>query len=177
MTTSQSASAAVRGLVAVVLATLVGFAAHAPTSTTAASAATFTYDVPSLERVGVHEIRAAEASPAQLSAARERSASPSDSARGTSTTLRVSGNATNTGSPVGEILRQDGVKIVIYSNDHAPPHAHVLGGGAETRIGQNGKPLAGDPELTRKQQQVVDDNINAIRDAIGEYMRWYRENC
>jgi RHS repeat-associated protein len=86
-------------------------------------------------------------------------------------------NATNTASPVGEILRQDGIKIVIYSNDHAPPHAHVIGGGTETRIGQNGKPLAGDPELTKKQQKVVDDNINTIRDAIGEYMRWFRENC
>jgi hypothetical protein len=85
--------------------------------------------------------------------------------------------ATSTASPVGEILRQDGVKIVIYSNDHAPPHAHVVGGGTETRIGQNGKPLAGDPELTRKQQNVVDDNINTIRDAVGAYMRWYRENC
>jgi Domain of unknown function (DUF4160) len=85
--------------------------------------------------------------------------------------------ATNTASPVGEIFRQEGVKIVIYSNDHAPPHAHVIGGGTETRIGQNGKPLAGDPELTKKQQKVVDDNINAIRDAISEYMRWYRENC
>ncbi len=44
-------------------------------------------------------------------------------------------------------------------------------------IGQDGKPLAADPELTRKQQKVVDDNIKAIRDAIGEYMRWFRENC
>jgi hypothetical protein len=34
------------------------------------------------------------------------------------------------------------------SGDHPPAHAHVKGGGGNTRIGPIGKPLKGDPELT-----------------------------
>jgi hypothetical protein len=52
---------------------------------------------------------------------------------------------------------------------------HVLGGGPETRIGQNGKPLEGDPELTSRQQDVVDDNLGLIRRKIGEVMRQHRD--
>lgn len=76
--------------------------------------------------------------------------------------------------PVGEIIREGGVRIVINARDHGPPHAHVLGGGRETRIGQNGKPLRGDPELTDKQQRVVDKHRGAIRRAIRRYMREHR---
>lgn len=86
MTTSQRASAAVRGLLAVVLATLVGFAIYAPTSTTATSAAAYTYDVPAIPRVGVHDFDAADATSILLRSALEVSASPSVEARGTSTT-------------------------------------------------------------------------------------------
>lgn len=50
------------------------------------------------------------------------------------------------------------------------------GGGGKTRIGQNGKPLKGDPELTSKQADVVEANRKEIRDAIGEDMRRFREN-
>ena len=79
-------------------------------------------------------------------------------------------------SPVGEVLREGRIRVVINSRDHGPPHAHVLGGGSETRIGQNGKPLAGDPELTGQQKDVVEKNLDVIRDAIRDYMKWYREN-
>lgn len=48
-----------------VVAALIGCS----TGTTTASAATFTYDIPTAARVGVHEIGATEASPAQLSEA------------------------------------------------------------------------------------------------------------
>ncbi|RPF36342.1 DUF4160 domain-containing protein [Streptomyces sp. TLI_185] len=75
---------------------------------------------------------------------------------------------------VGTIVNQDGVKIQIYSNDHAPPHAHVKGKGAEVRIGQNGKPLAGDPELTRHQQSVVTENIRTIRENIRVAMERFK---
>lgn len=168
-----------RGVLAFVLAwvaalVLVGTIA---TTTTGSPRVAYAYDAPDAVRVVVPEIVAAEPGLPQFSGTQEGSASPPTASRRTPTTSFRSVVATNTASPVGEILRQDGVKIVIYSNDHAPPHAHVIGGGTETRIGQNGKPLAGDPELTKKQQKVVDDNINTIRDAIGEYMRWYRENC
>jgi RHS repeat-associated protein len=78
-------------------------------------------------------------------------------------------------SPVGEIVRDRGVRVKINSNDHAPPHAHIEGGGPPTRIGQNGKPLPGDPELTPRQNDVVQSNLPAIRKAISKYMRWYRQ--
>ncbi|MGH3693492.1 MAG: RHS repeat-associated core domain-containing protein [Pseudonocardiaceae bacterium] len=77
-------------------------------------------------------------------------------------------------SPVGKIVDERGVKVKINSNDHAPPHAHVEGGGGKTRIGQNGKPLKGDPELTSRQKEVVDANRKEIRDSISNYMRWFR---
>jgi hypothetical protein len=75
---------------------------------------------------------------------------------------------------VGTIVNQDGVKIQIYSNDHAPAHAHVKGKGEEVRIGQNGKPLAGDPELSRHQQAVVSENIRTIRENIRVAMERFK---
>ena len=77
---------------------------------------------------------------------------------------------------VGMFVNQNGVTIQIYSNDHALPHAHVKGGGPEVKIGQNGKPIAGDPELTKRQQQVVDDNIKSIRGNIRSAMARYAAN-
>lgn len=67
---------------------------------------------------------------------------------------------------VGTIVSQDGVRIQIYSNDHPPAHAHVKGKGDEVRIGQNGKPLAGEKELSRHQQAVVTENIRTIRENV-----------
>lgn len=58
------------------------------------------------------------------------------------------------------------------SNDHGPAHAHVVGEGDTTRIGRNGKPLAGDPELTPKQAAVVKENKSTIRNALGKIGRW-----
>ncbi|MER6523384.1 MULTISPECIES: hypothetical protein [unclassified Streptomyces] len=50
-------------------------------------------------------------------------------------------------------MNQVGVAIQIYSNDHAPPHAHVKGKGkgkaAEVRIGMNGKPILEDKPPTK----------------------------
>ncbi|MDH6577433.1 hypothetical protein P3T29_003089 [Kitasatospora sp. MAP5-34] len=77
---------------------------------------------------------------------------------------------------VGTIVSQDGVTIQIYSNDHGPAHAHVKGRGAEVRIGQNGKPLAGNPELSKQQQQVVDENIKTIRGNIRAAMARFAAN-
>jgi RHS repeat-associated protein len=85
----------------------------------------------------------------------------------------------NGGGTSGTVVNENGVKIVIYSNDHPPAHAHVIGGGdpkLKYRIGQNGKPLRGDPELTSKQQKVVDDNIKTIRNSIGEDMQRFKQN-
>ena len=48
--------------------------------------------------------------------------------------------------PLKTIVKEGEVSIEHYtrSGDHGPPHLHVKGGGPETRIGQNGKPLKGD---------------------------------
>jgi hypothetical protein len=32
------------------------------------------------------------------------------------------------------ILRFRGLRVVLYANDHHPPHVHVIGPGAEARI-------------------------------------------
>ncbi|WP_210587923.1 DUF4160 domain-containing protein [Streptomyces sp. GESEQ-35] len=76
---------------------------------------------------------------------------------------------------VGTIVSQDGVRIQIYSNDHAPAHAHVKGKGDEVRIGQNGKPLAGEKELSRHQLAVVTENIRTIRENIRVAMERFKE--
>ena len=56
------------------------------TGTTPANAATFTYDVPTISRVEVHEFDDASASPARLSDVREGSASPPAEPSGAVTT-------------------------------------------------------------------------------------------
>lgn len=43
------------------------------------------------------------------------------------------------------------------------------------RVGQNGKPLAGDPELNRVQQKLVNSFRPQIRSSVGQIMRWYRD--
>ena len=78
----------------------------------------------------------------------------------------------------GTFIDEDGVQIRIFSNDHPPPHAHVMiDGQTVTRIGQNGNPLSGDPELSGKAKRVVEANIQQIRSHMGKYMKWYRDNC
>ncbi|MEV6312967.1 polymorphic toxin-type HINT domain-containing protein [Streptomyces sp. NPDC051840] len=78
---------------------------------------------------------------------------------------------------VGTIVKEGGVTIQIYSNDHAPAHAHVKGpGGFETRIGQNGKPLKGDPELPPKVRDIVERNITTVRKNIQVSMERHRNN-
>ena len=79
--------------------------------------------------------------------------------------------------PPGTIVSQGEVKIQHFykGTDHGPAHLHVVGGGRTTRIGSNGKPLAGDPPLTSAQQRVVDEHLKEIRKAgqkIGKYMEF-----
>jgi hypothetical protein len=66
------------------------------TGTTTATAATFTYDAPAAARVDVHDIEAAEASPAQPSVVRGEPAEPPTASRAMSTSLVTSVVATNT---------------------------------------------------------------------------------
>ncbi|MEU1118036.1 RHS repeat-associated core domain-containing protein [Streptomyces sp. NPDC005879] len=65
-------------------------------------------------------------------------------------------------------VSKNGVHIVVHEYDvDKPAHGHVTGGGGrEVRIGPNGKPIDGQPELSRKQQQAVEHYKPEIRKAV-----------
>jgi hypothetical protein len=88
-------------------------------------------------------------------------------------------NFTEPNLPGKTIVSESGVTVEHYyhAEEHGPAHAHVIGGGGKVRIGQNGKPLKGDPELSYKQRDVVDGNISEIRRALGKIGNWldYKE--
>jgi RHS repeat-associated protein len=69
-----------------------------------------------------------------------------------------------------KIADENGVQIISHgSNDrHKPAHVHVIGGGKETRIGANGKPLKNQPELTTKQKAVVVNHKKEIRKEVNK---------
>ncbi|MEU3477587.1 hypothetical protein AB0E66_05260 [Streptomyces sp. NPDC033753] len=94
----------------------------------------------------------------------------------TGVTTALSAAASSEYPGVGTIVSEGGVTVQIYSNDHAPPHAHVKGKGKEVRVGQNGRPLAGDPELSRLQKAVIDSNIRTIRENIRVAMERFKAN-
>jgi hypothetical protein len=62
------------------------------------------------------------------------------------------------------------------SEDHGPAHVHVDGQVESTKVGMNGKPLDGSPELSSKQQKVVDQNKSVIRKAVDQIQRYKRFN-
>ena len=88
------------------------------------------------------------------------------------------GAVTEPNLPDKTIVKQDGVTVEHYtrSGDHGPPHVHVSGEGPSTRIGQAGKPLSGDPSLSSRQSQVVQENKGTIRKAVDQIGRWFRFN-
>jgi len=53
---------------------------------------------------------------------------------------------------------------------------HGKGGGWETKIGQNGKPFNGLPELSKDQQKVLNNNIKQITKSTKQMMKWFRFN-
>jgi RHS repeat-associated protein len=64
---------------------------------------------------------------------------------------------------------KNGVRIVVHEYDaDRPGHAHVTGGGPprEVRIGPNGHPIDGQPELSRAQRAVVEHYKAEIRKAV-----------
>lgn len=75
------------------------------------------------------------------------------------------------------IVDENGVKIEdYYPNDHGNPvHLHVKGGGSNTKIGPNGKPVKGYPTLSPKQQKVVNNNINLIKKTIKNLQKEIRK--
>ena len=81
--------------------------------------------------------------------------------------------------PPRTIVSEDGV--VIYRNppgprEHGPAHLHVDGGGKSTKIGQNGRPIEGQPELSPRQRLVVEGNKGLIRTAVDKIMRYFDYN-
>jgi RHS repeat-associated protein len=88
------------------------------------------------------------------------------------------GTTTEPTLPAKTIVSEEGVTIQHYtrSGDHGPAHLHVKGEGPETRIGQMGNPLKGDPPLSSTQAQVVGQNKSAIRSSVDKIMRWFSYN-
>ncbi len=80
-------------------------------------------------------------------------------------------NAAKTGE-----ITENGVTIRRNPGDHPPPHLHVNGRGPNTRIGQNGNPLRGDPALSRAQRQAVQQQKKEIRKWIKQIMKEHRFN-
>ena len=78
--------------------------------------------------------------------------------------------------PPKTIVNEGGVKIEHYtrSGDHGPAHAHVIGGGPETKIGKSGKPLKGQPSLKAKQAKIVNRNKSLIRNSINKIRRYIK---
>ena len=79
------------------------------------------------------------------------------------------------------ISKKNGITIKTYgTNDaHKPAHAHVIGKGKEVRIGANGNPLKGEPELSSQQRKVVQSSKKEIRrevNAIGKQNKKIEEN-
>lgn len=84
-----------------------------------------------------------------------------------------------TGGVAGTVFRDGAYKFQIFSNDHGPAHGHLMGPGIKghgIQIGQNGKPLDPDVQLSRAQQEVIGRNLGAIRNAIRDSMAAYRLN-
>lgn len=77
----------------------------------------------------------------------------------------------------GTVFRDGPYRFQIYSNDHGPAHGHLIGPeikGDGIQIGQNGKPLNSKVQLSRAQQQAIDNNLSAIRKSIGKSMLAFR---
>lgn len=70
------------------------------------------------------------------------------------------------------IVKENGVIVQHYGMaDHGPAHAHVKGGGAETKIGPKGHPLKNQPELSPKQNKVIIKNRKIIRKELNKLGR------
>lgn len=87
---------------------------------------------------------------------------------------RDGGSRTEPTLPDKTVANENGVEINhnYRSGDHGPAHLHVEGGGDSTKIGMNGKPIKGSPELSSTQQKVVDNNKSTIRRAVDKIGRW-----
>ncbi|MFI2375403.1 RHS repeat-associated core domain-containing protein [Streptomyces sp. NPDC018964] len=96
----------------------------------------------------------------------------------TSLLVHNAGGSDDPGSFSGTVFRDGKYRFQIYSNDHGPAHGHLLGPGIKghgIQIGQNGKPLDTDVQLSKDQQRVIDNNLREIRKAIRKSMAAHRK--
>jgi hypothetical protein len=81
--------------------------------------------------------------------------------------------------PDGKVGRNHLGRIEHYfkGDDHGPAHVHVYDNrGKVVKVGQNGKPLDGQPELNRDQKKLVAEFKKEIRATTTKIMKWYRYN-
>jgi len=62
------------------------------------------------------------------------------------------------------VLRVDGLRFVIWPNDHAPPHVHVFSAEAEVKI--NLGELGGYPRLIENRRMKKSDVAKALKAAF-----------
>ncbi len=81
----------------------------------------------------------------------------------------------STASAINDIL-DDSSAESYYPNDHGKPvHLHVSGpGNNKTKIGPNGIPLDGFPDLTPQQAKVVERNLSSIAKVFKKIQKWVR---
>jgi hypothetical protein len=66
-------------------------------------------------------------------------------------------------------IKDNGLNLVVYPNDHLPPHVHVLGPGWEVRMSISGKielmTITGNPKLQEiaLAAEVVSRNRNELK--------------
>ncbi len=74
---------------------------------------------------------------------------------------------------VAEIFRIDGFKVVLFSDDHSPPHVHVRKGDfevkvnisgdrAELMIGEEKSKRAANKKLRKQALKIVNDNLETL---------------
>jgi hypothetical protein len=91
---------------------------------------------------------------------------------------RKQGNSRKNASyPKQIIVKENGISIVhYYPNDHGnPAHLHVKGGGENTKIGPQGKPVKGHPTLSPKQAGVIKENLQNIKKSIKQIQKELRK--
>jgi RHS repeat-associated protein len=86
------------------------------------------------------------------------------------------GKITEPKLPPKTVAQEGNIKAVHYtkSGDHGPAHLHIKGGGYEVKIGQNGKPLKGEKELSAAQSEFVNNNKATIRKAVRQIQQYHK---
>ncbi|WP_231638969.1 DUF4160 domain-containing protein [Sphingomonas profundi] len=64
------------------------------------------------------------------------------------------------------VLREGGLRVIIYTTDHAPPHVHVFGDG-ETKIGLGDGANAS--EVIRRVDATIAESRRALRIVRGSH--------